>query len=37
MREGQQVRSVSLDDHALHIREHKTILSDIAVRNNEEV
>jgi len=37
MREGQQVRSVSLDNHALHIREHKTILSDIAVRNNEEV
>jgi hypothetical protein len=37
MREGEQVRSISLDSHALHIREHKTILSDLAVRENEEV
>ena len=37
LREGKEVRTLSLDDHALHIREHKTILSDLSVRENEEV
>jgi hypothetical protein len=38
MMEGQQVMALATDDHALHIRKHKTLLNDPQVRlNNNKV